>query len=198
MKQIKKPAHQQFEESTFCYLEQLFRLAYARVGNTQDAEDILQETYLKAYRSFDSLKQRTRIKSWLTQILINSVHDYRRKGLRTLATVDISEIPEDSAQAIIQIGPEEQICREEIDPLLTQALNSIPDIFLMPLLLREIHEASYYQIGTILDIPKGTVMSRLSRARGLLRKSLLPKLVSDSATLPGAKNGDSNQRGLCK
>ena len=70
------------------------------------------------------------------------------------------------------MGPEEQLCRDEIDPALLRALKAIPENFLTPLLLREVHEASYDEIAQILSIPKGTVMSRLSRARGLLRKSL--------------------------
>ncbi|MBS2010374.1 MAG: sigma-70 family RNA polymerase sigma factor [Cyanobacteria bacterium SZAS TMP-1] len=162
-----------FEDLTFCYMEQLFRLAYARVGNFDDAEDILQDTYVKAYRAFDTLRDRTQVKRWLTQILINTIHDHGRKSRRALQTVDISEMPESFMEEPRKPGPEDEICHDEIDPALMKALNSMPKAFLIPLLLREIDEASYEEIAQALDIPIGTVMSRLSRARSFLRRSLL-------------------------
>jgi RNA polymerase sigma-70 factor (ECF subfamily) len=180
MKQIKQPFNCQFEETTFCYMEQLFRLAYSRIGNTQDAEDIVQETYLKAYRAYGGLRQRESIKSWLTRILLNTVRDYQRKGMRSVSTVDISDMEEDSVHEPSQIGPEEQLCRDEIDPSLFKALQAIPVTFLTPLLLREIYGATYDEIADTLDIPVGTVMSRLFRARCLLRNALLPELSSDN------------------
>jgi RNA polymerase sigma-70 factor (ECF subfamily) len=187
MKQMRPPAHQNFEDATFGYLGQLFRLAYARVGNQQDAEDIVQDTYLKAYRAFQELRQPEQIKSWLTQILINTINDYMRKGLRRLPTIDLEELSEDAAQQFNQIGPEEQLCLEEIDPLLMQALHSLPEIFLTPLLLREVYDANYEEISQILNVPKGTVMSRLSRARALLRKSMLTNVLN-KATISGVNN----------
>jgi len=181
-----------FEELTFCYLEQLFRLAYSRVGCVEDAQDILQETYLKAFRSFGSLKQRAYTKRWLTQILINTINDHQRKSRRFELTVDISDLPEEFADEQ-RPGPEEELCRDEIDPALIQALNSLPEIFLVPLLLREIQEASYEEIALILGIPLGTVMSRLSRARGLLRKKLAPSL-GQTASIAGHKNNENLDR----
>jgi RNA polymerase sigma-70 factor (ECF subfamily) len=198
MKQNSKSDHQEFEDSTFCFLEQLFRLAYARVGNTQDAEDLLQETYLKAYRSFSTLRKQTRIKSWLTQILINTISDYRRKEMRALTTIDIDAMPDDVPVSYSQIGPEEQLCRDEIDPALVRALKAIPESFLIPLLLREIQEATYEEIAHVLDIPKGTVMSRLSRARALLRKNLGSVIDPNSVTMSGANDGQEEGRGLGK
>src|SRR5271170_2107139 len=94
MKQNKSPLSSQFEESTFCYMEQLFRLAYSRMGNIQDAEDIVQETYLKAYKSFENVRQRESVKGWITQILINTTKDHRRKGMRSVPTADIKDINE--------------------------------------------------------------------------------------------------------
>jgi len=164
MKQGQRPFDYEFENCTFSYMEQLFRLAYSRVGNTQDAEDIVQETYLKAWRAFSSLRRRESIKRWITHILMNTIRDYRRKDTRTVSTVDISDLDESSFHEPTQIGPEEEICRDEIDPMLSNALRSIPETFLTPLLLREIHESTYDDIAQTLDIPIGTVMSRLFRA----------------------------------
>jgi RNA polymerase sigma-70 factor (ECF subfamily) len=172
MNQRKQPFDIQFEPSTFCYMEQLFRLAYSRVGNSEDAEDIVQETYLKAFRAFDTVRHPSRIKSWLTHILLNTIHDHRRKGRRMIIAEDIDDIGEDTICHLNQASPEEQLCRDEIDPNLCRALQTVPDKFLIPLLLREIHEESYDAIAQTLDIPIGTVMSRLFRARTLLRKAL--------------------------
>lgn len=164
-----------FRDMTLCYVEPLFRLAYARVGNNLDAEDIVQETYLKAFRAFGTFKGKTSIKNWLSQILINTVRDHFRKNQKELPTIDLDTAIEELPSEPMVSGPEETICENEIDPMLTRALKSIPDEFVTALLLREIHEASYKEIAQILDIPEGTVMSRLHRARTLLRTYLLSK-----------------------
>lgn len=155
--------------TTSGYVDQLYKLAYSRVLNRQDAEDIVQETYLKAYRSYQTADSDCGVKNWMTRILINTVHDHFRKSARTVPTVDGHEIVEE-ASAGSTISPEEQLCNQEIDPKLLGALKLIPDTYLVPLLLREIHDASYDEIANVLDVPKGTVMSRLSRGRALLRK----------------------------
>jgi RNA polymerase sigma-70 factor (ECF subfamily) len=175
------PEQSEFEDLTFCYMEQLFRLAYARVGNFDDAQDILQETYIKAYRSFRTLRQHSYSKRWLTQILMNTIHDHLRKCKRLIPTVDLEEMPE-NVFAAVTVGPDEEFCRGEIDPDLQKALNAIPEIFLTPLLLREIQDASYEEIAQILKIPTGTVMSRLSRARALLRKLLTDSSLSGAGS----------------
>jgi RNA polymerase sigma-70 factor, ECF subfamily len=193
-----KHSEQLFEDSTFCYMEQLFRLAYSRIGNPQDAEDIVQDTYLKAWRAFSSIRQRESIKSWITHILINTIRDYRRKEMRTVQTVDISALEEDSLHEPRQDSPEEAICRDEIDPALLRALRSIPETFLTPLLLREINESTYEEIAHTLDIPIGTVMSRLFRARSLLRKALLPEIHPDSTAVTPQSDEyeEDHKRGL--
>jgi RNA polymerase sigma-70 factor, ECF subfamily len=200
MTKSQQTLNSQFEDSTFCYMKQLFRLAYSRTGNRQDAEDILQETYLKAWRSFGSVRQPESTKNWLTQILINTIHDFRRKAQRTIETVDIADLDEDAVQEQVSASPEDQICRDEIDSSLSEALQSIPQAFLTPLLLREIYESSYDEIAHSLDIPIGTVMSRLYRARALLRNALLAHEKSDE-TKAGNRcdvaTEENQKRGSC-
>jgi RNA polymerase sigma-70 factor (ECF subfamily) len=186
--------NRQFEELTFGYLDQLFRFAYARLGNRHDAEDVVQETYLKAYRAFGTFRNGTSIKNWLTQILMNNVRDHYRKASRKVQTVNIADEIEESSEEPAQIGPEQEMCDGEIDPFVASALKAIPGTCLTPLLLREIYDASYGEIAQILDIPIGTVMSRLSRARALLRKKLLSDLRSDS--LPIAPAAEDSQAEL--
>jgi RNA polymerase sigma-70 factor (ECF subfamily) len=172
MTELKPRPAQEFEKLTLCFVEQLYRLAYSRVGNAQDAEDIVQDTYIKAYRSFNGFRFEISVKNWLSQILLNTVRDHFRKGLRTVPTSNIDDVLDDDAAQPIDCSPEQRMCDEEIDPSLAKALTSLPENLLVPLLLREIHDATYEEIAHILDIPKGTVMSRLFRARALLRKRL--------------------------
>jgi RNA polymerase sigma-70 factor (ECF subfamily) len=189
----------QFEAMTFCHMEQLYRLAYSRVGNSHDAEDIVQDTYLKAFRAFATVKQSDRVKGWLTQILINSVRDYRRREMRAVVTVDISDVPEDSFVGHNQLSPEDVLCRDEIDPLLMKALRSIPEQYLTTLLLREIQESTYEEIAETLEVPIGTVMSRLSRARSLLRSILMPdRPAGDEAAAAETGGGNGRKRGYSR
>lgn len=179
MYQDDHPANKEFEKLTLCHVESLYRLAYARVGSRHDAEDIVQETYLKAFRSFNRFSHRTNIKNWLSQILINTIRDHFRKSLRSISTVDIDDALEDWSGATTP-GPEEEICNFEVDAALQQALRAMPEQLVIPLLLREIHDATYDEIARVLDIPPGTVMSRLYRARSLLRRNLLSRDTTES------------------
>jgi RNA polymerase sigma-70 factor (ECF subfamily) len=183
MKSRKQSSNSQFEETTFCFMEQLYRLAYSRLGNAQDAEDVIQETYLKAFRGFAAVRDRSSAKNWLTQILINAVRDHRRREKRVVKTVDLETLDEELLNDSNQCSPEEALCRSEIDPLLLRALTGIPESFLTPLLLREIYESSYDQIASILDIPIGTVMSRLYRGRRMLRHALSPETIADDCSV---------------
>lgn len=164
-----------FENKTFGYLSQLFRLAYARVGNIEDAEDIVQSTYLKAFQGFDRLKGDSNVSAWLNQILINTIRDHFRKKGRLPATTSADDEDLDDNADYSEIGPEEILCDDEIDPALVQAFSAMPEQMASVFLLREMNDASYEEIASILEIPKGTVMSRLSRARTFLRKRLIGK-----------------------
>lgn len=145
-------------------------MAYARLSSAEDAEDVVQETYLKAFRAFDSFKEGTNSKAWLVRILVNTIRDHIRKDSRREHMVSLDEAVHTVASSTPD--PEEQFCRGELDPELQSALQSLPEAFLTPFLLRELQELSYQEIANTLGIPIGTVMSRLSRAREMLRKAL--------------------------
>ncbi|MCA9804411.1 MAG: sigma-70 family RNA polymerase sigma factor [Cyanobacteria bacterium HKST-UBA02] len=164
---------ERFEAITLPHLDRLYRLAYSRVGNRADAEDLVQETYLKAYRAFAGLKKEGDPQSWLSQILINNLRDHFRKSTRRPPLVDLSEdLTEQIAVESWTPGPEERICETEGDPELKAVLNTMPEKLVMPLLLRHISDLSYEDIASVLGIPIGTVMSRLSRARDYVRRRL--------------------------
>lgn len=159
-----------FKEVTYGYFDGLYRMAFARLSNAEDAEDIVQETYLKAFRAFDTFREGTNSKAWLIRILVNTIRDHIRKDGRTVQSVPFDESIQVASRHTAD--PEEKLCRREIDPELQSALRSLPESFLTPFLLRELQALSYQEIAAALDIPIGTVMSRLSRARDMLRKNL--------------------------
>lgn len=160
-----------FEDLTIGFADRLFRVAYARVGNVQDAEDIVQETYLKAYRAFDSFNEGTNVKGWLMQILINVVRDRHRMATHRVETVELKDWQEWANEPVFA-GPEDTMTDNEIDPALAEALKCLSEQLAVPLILREGYDATYEEIARIMDIPIGTVMSRLSRARAALRERL--------------------------
>jgi len=166
-----------FRELTYCHYDKMFRFAVGRLGNAEDAEDVLQESYAKAYKSFESLKDEVKAKSWFLQILINTIRDHVRKSRGNPPVVSLEDVADSEILAISSAKTDRQdpavhLSDAEINPVLANALTELPDIFLTPLLLREIHGASYQEIAELLTIPVGTVMSRLARARTLLRKKL--------------------------
>jgi len=168
---VLRSKQRKFKDITYGYFDGLYRMAFARLSSAEDAEDVVQETYLKAFRAFDTFREGTNSKAWLIRILVNSIRDHIRKDGRTVQSVPLDESIQSSNSHFP--NPEELLCRNEIDPELQSALRSLPETFLTPFLLRELQALSYREIATALDIPIGTVMSRLSRARDMLRKSLV-------------------------
>jgi RNA polymerase sigma-70 factor, ECF subfamily len=174
----------EFEQLTWPLSNELFRLAYWRLANQQDAEDVLQETYLRAFRSFHTFQAGTNIKGWMMRILINVVNDTLKKRARhsEFATTEddsneLESLPDQSAMAK---DPEVQFTERQIRPNLMNALRRLPSSLLQPLLLRELEDMTYTEIAVVLEVPVGTVMSRLFRARRVLRE----RLTSDGAFKP--------------
>jgi RNA polymerase sigma-70 factor, ECF subfamily len=153
-----------FEAEALPQLRLLYGAAYRITGNAHDAEDLVQETYLRAYRGFDRYEPGTNIRAWLFTILHRvRTDDYRRRA-RTLATVELTEegpAVEAPQKALFTGG-------EDVE----RALAGIPEAFRIAVLLRDVHEFSYEEIAGILGVPIGTVMSRIHRGRGQLRKAL--------------------------
>lgn len=165
-----------FEVLTRPFGKDIYRLAFWRLGDRQDAEDVVQETFLRAYRSFHTFEAGTNAKAWLTKICLNVINDFLKKKIRQPDTVpfDASSDEIDSVQsesASLQ-DPALQLAVNELDPELLLALKKLPGSLLYPLLLRELEDLSYDEIASVLSIPTGTVMSRLFRARRILRERL--------------------------
>lgn len=185
-----------FKKLTYGLYPKLFKLATARLGNEADAEDVVQETYIKAYRAFDTLKDQKNVGPWMVQILLNIVKDHVRRIARQPVIIPLDDIPENDAATIQEdADPERKLTEFELGPDLLEALQTLPESFLSPILLRQIYGASYQEIAEILKIPVGTVMSRLARARALLKVRLTQSSKNDHAAHPGVSPPERQVRG---
>lgn len=165
-----------FEEELFPQIEALYTFAYHLTYNEEDANDLVQETYLKAYRSIDKYEQGTNAKAWLFRILRNTfINEYRRK-MRKPTQVDYEDITtyheEDDSPLTGYLDLREEMFQQMIGDEVTNAVNQLPVDFRVVILLCDIEGFTYEEISKILDIPIGTVRSRLHRARNLLKEKL--------------------------
>jgi len=148
------------------YYLSLYRYAYRLTGSEADAEDLTQETFCKAQMSLRQLRDGTRAKSWLFSILRNAyLHRVRtEKNQPTLSLDYVGDLPESPGEALPDVDPEQ----------LQKALGELPEVFRTPVLLYYFDDFSYRDIAEQMEMPIGTVMSRLARAKSWLRARLLP------------------------
>jgi RNA polymerase sigma-70 factor (ECF subfamily) len=163
-----------FEELAMPLFDQLYNFAHWLTQNRSEAEDLVQETYVKALKGFSSFQPGTNFRAWIYRILRNTFLT-SRTGLKAAATVplDADDAPEVPAGPDT---PETIFIERSQQQLLQAAVDDLPLHFREVLLLCEVEEMSYQEIGEALAIPIGTVMSRLSRARKALRGNLRQKL----------------------
>jgi RNA polymerase sigma-70 factor (ECF subfamily) len=160
-----------FEALAMPLFDSAYNFAHFLVQNQNDAEDLVQETYLKALRNFASFQPGTNFRAWIFQILKNSFLSSRSKLERRMTVVMDSE--EDLAVLPVTSGtPESMLIERSGIDAIRCAIEQLPVIFREVILLRDVEDASYQEIAEILSIPLGTVMSRLARARKVVRESL--------------------------
>jgi len=155
-------------------LDSLYRTALRLTRVPADAEDLVQDTYLKAFRAADSFETGTNLRAWLFTILHNSARNRARDRARERVTVD-SDIVERAAESPGADGgetPETLLLRDTLGPDLQAAIDALPEAFRQAVWLRDVEEFSYAEIAGMLDIPAGTVMSRISRGRRMLFNQL--------------------------
>ena len=168
-----------FEKGDLPYLDSLYNAAYRMARNAQDAEDLVQETYLKAYKYYDKFREGTNLKAWLFKILKNTfINSYRKKKSRP-PQADFAAL-EGSFESVISDespqqtkDPEEELLEQVLDEDVQRALQELSEDYRMVILLADLEGFAYKEIAEILDIPVGTVMSRLYRARRQLEDTLL-------------------------
>ncbi len=169
-----------FENDAMQYAPQLYAAAMRMTRNTSDAEDLVQETFLKAYRAYHTFTHGTNLKAWLYRILTNTFINRYRKQARRPKEVDLGELEDlylyrrvSSAGATeASRSAEEELLSGFVDSDVKQAVEALPEHFRLPVLLADVEGFSYKEISEIMDVPIGTVMSRLHRGRKALQKAL--------------------------
>lgn len=153
-----------FESEALPHMRVLYGTAYRLTGNAHDAEDLVQDTFLRAYRAFDSFTPGTHIRAWLFTILHRTRTDAFRRAGRRPQTIDVEDCEPG-------VAPTQDLLTRGGDAI-QRALQALPETFRAAVVLRDVHELSYDEIARVLQVPIGTVMSRIHRGRALLRQSL--------------------------
>jgi RNA polymerase sigma-70 factor, ECF subfamily len=160
-----------FEELAMPHFDRLYNFACWLTQDRQEAEDLVQETYVKALKGFSSFQQGTNFRAWIYKILRNTFLT-SRTGLKMAATVEIDAESENDVLPAVKETPESILLQRSDGQLVQQALEQLPVAYREVILLCEVEEMSYQEISATLSIPMGTVMSRLSRARRALRAAV--------------------------
>ncbi|QNE89083.1 sigma-70 family RNA polymerase sigma factor [Corynebacterium incognita] len=167
-----------FEEQALPLLDQLYGGALRMTRNPQDAEDLVQETYLKAYSAFDSFKQGTNLKAWLYRIMTNTYINSYRKAQRRPTESSSEELTDwqlyttSGHDSTGLESAEVEALKGMPDSTISQAMNDLPEDYRMVVYYADVVGLAYKEIAEIMDTPLGTVMSRLHRGRKLLRGAL--------------------------
>ena len=168
----------QFTTEAMQYAQSLYSTALRMTRNASDAEDLVQETYLKAFRSFASFEEGTNLKAWLFRILTNTfINTYRSKQRRPqesdLGSVEdlflykrlpiLAGLSDSAEEQLLDLFPAAEV---------RAAIENLPETFLLPMLLNDVEGFSYKEVADILEVPIGTVMSRLHRGRKTMQEAL--------------------------
>ena len=176
-KRTETERHKEFEEEALVHLDLLYNTAVQMTRNVADAQDLVQETFVKAYRFFDKFKRGTNCKAWLFKIMKNNFINTFRKRAKEPAKVDFEDV-----EAVLEAKPEkealpegsalEQAFEELVEDDVKEALDQLPFEFRMVTILSDVQGLSYQEIANVMECPIGTVRSRLSRARRFLQGKL--------------------------
>jgi len=168
-----------FNSSQLPYYNQLYKTALRMTRSVADTEDLIQETYLKAYRYYEGFQEGTNLKAWLFRIMKNNFINNYRKRKAAPQQVELDELRDSGdelAAAELRLGdtgPEAGAVGEELDADIAKAINSLPHDYKMALLLVDIQGHTYQEVAEMLAVPVGTVMSRLYRGRTKIELALL-------------------------
>ena len=181
------------------FAPQLYSAALRMTRNQADAEDLVQEAYLRAYRGFGGFTEGTNLRAWLFRILTNAyINIYRARQRRPFET-DLADVEDlylyrrlgTLDTMLASRSAEDQLFDLLTDDEVKQALEDLPEIFRLPVLLADVEGFSYKEIAEMLDIPIGTVMSRLHRGRKAMQKALFD--FAHARGLAGASTGVSSE-----
>jgi len=188
----------EFQELALKHLDPLYSAALRLTKNDRDAEDLVQDTFLRAYRFFDKFERGTNMKAWLFKILTNTfINRYRRGGLErsVLDGPDADPLADgwiSSSTMEAMRDPESQALRPMLEQEIQRILNELPEEFRLAVVLSDVEELSYKEIADIMGCPIGTVMSRLHRGRRLLKGRLYEHARALGIVGPEALVGESS------
>ena len=194
------PVDEAFIDEAMLYAPQLYSAALRMTRHQADAEDLVQETYLRAYRSAHTFTPGTNLRAWLFRILTNVfINTYRARQRRPVET-DIGDIEDlylyrrlpQLEVAAAQLSAEQQFLEVFTDDEIRQALEDLPENFRLPVLLADVDGFSYKEIAEMLEIPVGTVMSRLHRGRKAMQRALFSYAEARGLTTNTPMTGDDD------
>jgi RNA polymerase sigma-70 factor, ECF subfamily len=183
----------EFERQALVHTDSLFGAAYRLTRNARDAEDLVQDSLLRAYRFWDSFEQDSNCKAWLLRIVTNTfINEYQRKK-RSREVLDAATAEQDTTDGILihteandRQTPERALLDRSVSDDVQRALDALPDDFRTAVVLCDVQGLSYKEIADIMQTPVGTVMSRLFRGRKLLAASLREFALSEGYVRDGA------------
>lgn len=167
------PGHESFEDQALALIDRLYSTALRLTRNPADAEDLVQDTYLKAFRAAAQFRPGTNMRAWLFTILHNTFLNARRDEGRSPIDADSEAVEQAVDLASAAETPEDALVRGAMDADVKAALDALPDAFREAVWLRDVEQFSYDEIARIVGVPIGTVMSRISRGRRLLHDRLV-------------------------
>ncbi len=185
---------QQFEQEALPHLDAVYRFALRLTGSPADAEDLVQETFLRAYRSWDHYTPGTAAKSWLFTICRNAfLRQRQQETRRTQVMQEAAPAETPLFMPAYQDDPEGSFFRGLVDETVLQHINEIPEEFREVVLLSDLEGLAYAEIAKVLDVPLGTVKSRLFRGRKLLQK-VLYDYAREAGVLSSERSGPQAAR----
>ena len=179
MAHIENPTRWTFEDGSLPYRDQLYKTALRMTRSVEESEDLLQETYLKAFRHYGRFEEGTNLKAWLFRIMKNTYINWYRKRRSQPLHVEFDELQEGfeanlpDATLTDDLSPESVMIDAQVDAEVRETLLSLPHDYKMAVLLVDLQGMSYQETADLLGVPVGTVMSRLYRGRKKLERSLL-------------------------
>ena len=186
---------ERFQQEALPLLDSLYGAALRMTRNPSDAEDLVQETMLRAFRSFDRFEPGTNLKAWLFRILTNAYINTYRKRQREPQKVSSDDVEEFDLYRELKNHdpqfaetPESLVLDNLVDSDILEAIEQLPDQFRLAVVLSDIEGFTYAEMADIMDVPMGTVMSRLHRGRKALQKRLWD-IARDRGIVKGAPNG---------
>ena len=188
----KKEERREFEDLALPHLDSLYGTALRLTHHEKDAEDLVQDTLLRAFRFFHRFERGTNVKAWLFKILTNTFANKYRKRQRERVILDEvqTQFELDDVRAP---DPEAALAARLVSDHVKEALESVPEEFRLAVILADLEDFSYREISEIVDCPIGTVMSRIYRGRRLLQKKLLA-YARETGVVPEEKENEPRLR----